>query len=93
MQVPRLGAESELQLLAYGTVTTPPDPSCICDLHPSSWQCWILNSLSGAKGQTHILMDTSWAPFHCATKGTPPSLFPSFDLLQCIFLISLTHFI
>ena len=27
MEVPRLGVESELQLLAYATVTAMPDPS------------------------------------------------------------------
>ena len=40
VEVPRLGVESELQLLAYTTATVmpdPPDPSCVCDLHPSSY--------------------------------------------------------
>ena len=46
---PRLGVFSELQLLAYATATAMPDPSCICDLHCSSQQCWILNPLSGAR--------------------------------------------
>ena len=32
MEVPRLGVELELQLLAYTTVTAMPDPSHICDL-------------------------------------------------------------
>ena len=36
MEVPRLGVESELQLLAYITVTAPWDPSRDCDLHHSS---------------------------------------------------------
>ena len=31
MEIPRLGAESELQLLAYTTATAIPDPSCVCD--------------------------------------------------------------
>ena len=43
-EVLRLGVESELQLPAYTTTTL--DPSFICDLHHSSWQCWILNPLS-----------------------------------------------
>ena len=46
MEVPRLGVESELQLPAYATARAMQDPSCICDLHHSSWQCWILNPLS-----------------------------------------------
>ena len=36
MEVPRLGVESELQLLAYTTVTVTSDLSCICYLHHSS---------------------------------------------------------
>ena len=40
MEVPRLGIESELQLLAYTTATTTAtwDLSRLCDLHHSSWQ-------------------------------------------------------
>ena len=49
MEVPRLGIESELQLLAYATATATPAPSCICDLHQSSWEYWILNPLSKAR--------------------------------------------
>ena len=30
------------------TATAMPDPSHIFDLHHSSWQCWILNPVSGA---------------------------------------------
>ena len=59
MEVPRLGVEQELQLLAYDTATVMQDPSCICDLHHSSWQCRILNPLSEARDQTCVLMDAS----------------------------------
>ena len=45
MEVPRLGVELELGLLAYATATAMPDPSGICDLHHSSWQRWVLNPL------------------------------------------------
>ena len=38
MEVPRLGAESELQLPVYTTATAMPDPSYICDLCHSSQQ-------------------------------------------------------
>ena len=58
-EVPRLGVESELQLLAYITAIATQDLSCVCDLHHSWWQCWILNPLSEDRGQTCILMDTS----------------------------------
>ena len=36
---PRLGVESELQLLTYATAMW--NPSCICKLYHSSWQCQI----------------------------------------------------
>ena len=43
MEVPRLGLKSELQLLAYTTVTAT--QSLVFDLHCSSQQCQILNPL------------------------------------------------
>ena len=71
MEVPRLGAELELQLPAYATATATWDPSLICDLHHSSWQHQILNPLSKAKDPTCNLMVPSWIRFHCTTMGTP----------------------
>ena len=59
MEVPSLGFKSELQLPAYTTATGTQDPSCVCDLHRSSWQHRILNPLSKARAQTCILMDSS----------------------------------
>ena len=47
MEVPRLEAESELQLPACATATAMQDPSRVCDLRHSSWQCRILNPLRG----------------------------------------------
>ena len=47
--VPRLGVESELQLLATATATAMRDPSCFCDLLHSSQQHWIFNPLSKAR--------------------------------------------
>ena len=60
MEVPRLESEveSELQLLAY--ITATPDLSHVYDLYHSSGQRQILNPLSEARDQTHILMDTIW---------------------------------
>ena len=49
MEVPGLGTESELQLMAYSTATATRDPSHVCSLHQSSWQCQILNPLSEAR--------------------------------------------
>ena len=57
MDIPRLGAESELQLPAYATATALPDPSHLCNPHCSLPQCWILNPLSQAKNWTCILRD------------------------------------
>ena len=65
MEVPGLGVESELQLPAYTTSRATPDPSHICNLYCSLWQCQILNPLSQilnplskARDQTLILTDT-----------------------------------
>ena len=57
MEILRLGVELELQLPAYTAAMW--DLNHICDLHHSSWQHRILNPLSEARDQTHILMDTS----------------------------------
>ena len=53
MEVPRLVVKSELQLPACATAT--PDLNCICSLHRSLQQYWILNPLSKARDRTHIL--------------------------------------
>ena len=37
-----IGVESELQLRVYAPATAMPDWSRICDLHHSSWQCWVI---------------------------------------------------
>ena len=78
MDIPRLGVKMELQLPAYTTATATQDPSLVCttahttpELHHSSRQHWIPNTLSKARNQTCILTDTSWIHFHCATVGTP----------------------
>ena len=61
MEVPRLGIELELQLLAYPTATR--DPSHVCDLHHSSQQCQILYPLSEARDRTSILMNAGQISF------------------------------
>ena len=70
MEVPRRGAESELQLPARTTAAATWEASHVCDLHPSSRQHRILNPRSKARNRTHILMDPSRICFHCATTGT-----------------------
>ena len=64
MEVPVLGAEWNLYLLAYATATATWDPSHVCDLHHSSQQSQILSPLSKARDQTHVIMDTSQVRYH-----------------------------
>ena len=71
MEVSRLGVELELPLPAYIIATTMPDLSHICKLYHSSWQCWIFNPLSEARGWTWILIGTSQVHYCWATIGTP----------------------
>ena len=59
VEVPGLGVESVLWLLAYATATVMQDPSRICGLHHSPWQRWILNPLTKARDRTQVFMDTS----------------------------------
>ena len=70
MEVPRLGVQLELQLLAFATATATQDPSRLCDLYHSSQQRQILNPLSEAADRTRNLMVPSRIGFCCAT--TPP---------------------
>ena len=71
MEVPRLGVQSELQMLAYTTATATQDLSRICDPHHSSGQRQLLSPLSEARSRTRNLMVPSQTLFHCATVGTP----------------------
>ena len=76
--VPRLGVKLELLLSAYATATAMHDLSHICDLHCSSQQHWILNSLSKARDWTCILMDTSQVRYCWATMGTSETSYTYF---------------
>ena len=49
MEISGLGLELELQLLAYATATAMRDLSHVCNLHYSSWQCWILKPPNEAR--------------------------------------------
>ena len=59
MEVPRLGVESELQLLAYTTAIAMPDLSYFCKLHHSSGQCQNLDPMTEGRDGTLVLLDTS----------------------------------
>ena len=75
IEVPRLGVESKLQLLACTTATATRALSCVCNLHHILRQRWIFNPPSEASDGILILMDASQIRFHCATTGTPPFAF------------------
>ena len=62
MEVPRLGVESELQLLAYATAMATLDLSQIYVLHHSLRQRWILNPLSEARDRTCMVTETTSGP-------------------------------
>ena len=72
MEVPRLGVESELQMLAYTIATPTWDLSHVCNLY-SSWQCQIPDPLRKARDWTCILMEASQIRFCCAKMGDPKS--------------------
>ena len=96
MEVPRLGVQSELELLAYTTATATWDPSHVCNLHHSSRQRRILNPLRVRPG---IEPTTSWFLVrfvdYCATTGTPVFFF--FDQgknalhILLFFFLCITH--
>ena len=71
MEVPRLGVQLELLLLAYARATATRDLNCICDLHHSSQQRQILNPLNEARDRTRNLMVPTQICFRCTTTGTP----------------------
>ena len=71
IEVPRLGAELELQVLAYATAIATWDLSPICDLHHSSQLHRVPNPLSEARDWTCNLIDTSQIHFCCTIMGTP----------------------
>ena len=77
MEVPGLEVESELQLQTSATTTAAPDLRHIFNLYHSLWQHQILNSLSKARDQTCILMDSCWVLnlLSYTTMGTPHTNF------------------
>ena len=80
MEVPRLGVKSELQLLAYTTAIATPDPSCVCDLHHSSWQHLIPDPLI----EPGIEPASSWILVEFV------SLAPQWELCGCFKIYAIT---
>ena len=96
MEVPRLGAVLELQLLSYTTATAMPDPSCVFDLHRSSRQHQILNPLSHW-ARPGMELSSSWILIRFLTlwaaTGTPMSYFRFYLWYHMVFvLLFLTYF-
>ena len=69
MEVPRL--EANRRYSRQPRATAMQDPSHVCDLHHSSLQHQILNSLNEARDQTYNLMVPSQIHFCCTVMGTP----------------------
>ena len=67
MEVPRLGVQVTLQLLACTTATATWDLSRIRNLHHSSLQHWAGPRIEPMSSWMH----TSWVHYHWATTGTP----------------------
>ena len=57
-------------MLVYATAIEMPDPSHVCELHHSLWQCRI-----EARDRTRNLMFPSQIRFHYAMTGTPEKYF------------------
>ena len=80
MEVPRLGAESELpHLPAYTTATATQDPSHVCDLHHCTRQGQIFNPL-GCQGFNLHLHEYEVSTTEPRREGPLPLFFKIADL-------------
>ena len=78
----RLGVKLQPQLPVCATAIVMWDLSRVCDLGtPQFTQCQILNALSKARNQTHILMDTSLVHNQLSHNWNSPCFF----LFVCLF--------
>ena len=82
IKVPRLGVESEVQLLAYVTATATPDPS-IFNLHCSSRQSCIARSLTHGVGPG-IEPSSSWKLVGFITAEPQRELLTSCSYLEML---------
>ena len=81
------GVELKMQLLAQARAIATRDLRHICDLHYSSWQRWILNSLKEARNLTCNLMDTEWVPNPLNHNGNSLYNFYTFKFVKVCFMI------
>ena len=86
MEIPRLGIKSELQPLAYTTAKAMPDPSCVYDLHHSSWQHQVLNPLERGQG-SNPHPHGYWSDSFLLNHNGNFQVFYSF-ILQCLICSS-----
>ena len=84
-------AESELLLPTYTTATATPDLSLVYDLHHSSWQHWILNTLSRARDRTCIPMDASWVRDPLSHNGSSSTGISDIALFIFVFRSNLEY--
>ena len=91
MEVPRLGIQMELQLLAYAVAAVTPDLSRTCDLHHTSWQHWILNPLSRARDRTCIPMDACWVRDPLSHNGSSSTGISDIALFIFVFRSNLEY--
>ena len=75
MEFPGLGVESKLQLYVGYGATAIPDPSCLCNLHHSLQQSWIINLLKEARDQTNVSWTLCQFLTHWTTIETPKPVF------------------
>ena len=82
MEVPSIGAELELQLLAYTTATL--DPCCVCVLHHSSWQHH--DRGQGLNLQPHGSSSVLLLLSHNGNSSSMYFLLPTAQLTYCAYI-------
>ena len=75
----------------YNTATATWDPNYVCDPHYNSWQCWILNPLSGTRKLSSFFMDTSHVCYHLTPMGTPQCNFLTWAFLYWTHKVPLVN--
>ena len=90
MEAPRLGVELELQLPATATQ----DPSCVCNLHHNSQQCWIPDPLSETRDRptsSQILVGFVSAEPHWELPPPPQFLILGRKNMEALWKVHHSH--